>query len=408
MGRIVCVHGIEQQLAGEQSLLRDWIPALLDGLTRAGHDGAVTADDVVMGFYGDLFRPAGELLAVGDPMFTADDVEPGLEEDLLLAWWQEAARVDAKVAPPEADTLVRAPGSVQAALRQLSRSQQPAGQHVEPELFLDLPARTGPGRLALVQAATGDLPGFGAVGGLDEQDTALGVAEDHAGAGDLLGQRRVVLGGRQPGLGHARRRYPPPPSPPTTGVGLQAGLNFGQQVGGHFVHPPAPLAAQPDVQGARAAADPANRAGRIAQDQGVRGRLAQDDGADADHGVGPDLDARCDTGTGADGRAAAHDDRRRRPVAGALSLPVRAGGSWRTVFGEHDLRADHDLVVELRAEAVGVIADLDIVADPRTGADVAAFAQRAAGIDFDVGELDARARRRAWELDGLKARLRLS
>ena len=36
-----------------------------------------------MGFYGDLFRPAGERLAVGDPMFTADDVDPGLEEDLL-------------------------------------------------------------------------------------------------------------------------------------------------------------------------------------------------------------------------------------------------------------------------------------------------------------------------------------
>ncbi|WP_208630531.1 hypothetical protein [Amycolatopsis kentuckyensis] len=123
MGRIVCVHGIGQQVAGEQSLLRDWTPALLDGLTRAGHDGAATAGDVVMGFYGDLFRPAGERLAVGDPMFTADDVERGLEEELLLAWWREAARVDPKVAPPEADTLVRVPGSVQAALRQLSRSR---------------------------------------------------------------------------------------------------------------------------------------------------------------------------------------------------------------------------------------------------------------------------------------------
>ncbi|WP_205661196.1 hypothetical protein [Amycolatopsis vastitatis] len=75
MAWIVCVHGIGQQVAGEQSLLRDWAPALLDGLTRAGHGGAATADDVVMGFYGDLFRPAGERLAVGDPMFTVDDVE---------------------------------------------------------------------------------------------------------------------------------------------------------------------------------------------------------------------------------------------------------------------------------------------------------------------------------------------
>ncbi len=121
MGRIVCVHGIGQQFVGEQSLLREWTPALLDGLTRAGHDGAATADDVVMGFYGNLFRQAGDRLAVGDPMFTADDVESGLEEDLLLAWWREAAQVDPKVAPPDADTLLRVPGSVQAALRQLSR-----------------------------------------------------------------------------------------------------------------------------------------------------------------------------------------------------------------------------------------------------------------------------------------------
>ncbi len=29
MGRIVDVHGIGQQIAGEQTLLRDWVPALL-------------------------------------------------------------------------------------------------------------------------------------------------------------------------------------------------------------------------------------------------------------------------------------------------------------------------------------------------------------------------------------------
>ncbi|WP_328648060.1 hypothetical protein OHS58_10295 [Amycolatopsis sp. NBC_00348] len=123
VGRIVCMHGIGQQVASEQSLLREWTPALLDGLTRAGHGDSATADDMSMGFYGDLFRPAGEMLAVGDPMFTAADVDPGLEEELLLAWWRGAARVDPKVAPPEADTLVRASSSVQAALRQLSRSR---------------------------------------------------------------------------------------------------------------------------------------------------------------------------------------------------------------------------------------------------------------------------------------------
>ncbi|RSM68961.1 hypothetical protein DL991_40870 [Amycolatopsis sp. WAC 01375] len=119
---MVCVHGVGKQVAGEQSLLQAWTPAVLDGLARADHGDAASPADVVMAFYGDLFRPAGELLAVGDPKFTAADVEPGWEQELLLAWWQEAARVDPKVAPPEADTLVRVPGSVQAALRQLSRS----------------------------------------------------------------------------------------------------------------------------------------------------------------------------------------------------------------------------------------------------------------------------------------------
>jgi hypothetical protein len=47
---------------GEQLLLRDWWPALVDGLTRAEAD-LVPADDVAMAFYGDLFRPQGELRA---------------------------------------------------------------------------------------------------------------------------------------------------------------------------------------------------------------------------------------------------------------------------------------------------------------------------------------------------------
>ncbi|WP_284747659.1 hypothetical protein [Amycolatopsis sp. RTGN1] len=59
-------------------------------------------------------------------MFTADDVDSGFEEGLLRVWWRAAARMDPKVvvaAPPEADTLVRVPGSVQVVLQVLSRSQ---------------------------------------------------------------------------------------------------------------------------------------------------------------------------------------------------------------------------------------------------------------------------------------------
>lgn len=122
MATVVCVHGIGNQVKGEQSLLKDWYLAMTDGLTRATAP-AVPPDEVTMAFYADLFRPAGQLLAVGDPLYTAQDVELGLEQDLLFAWWQATADVDDQVAPPGADTLVRTPRSVQAALRQLSRSR---------------------------------------------------------------------------------------------------------------------------------------------------------------------------------------------------------------------------------------------------------------------------------------------
>lgn len=120
MPQVVGVHGIGKQLMGEDSLLKDWLPALRDGLARA--DGpALDIGGMAMGFYGDLFRPPGEFLAVGDPRYTAADVATGLEQDLLWAWWQAAAETDARVVAPEApDTLARTPRSVQAALRALS------------------------------------------------------------------------------------------------------------------------------------------------------------------------------------------------------------------------------------------------------------------------------------------------
>ncbi len=121
--RVVCVHGIGQQVLGGETLLGQWLPALRDGVTHAGAAGTVADRDVGMAFYGDVFRPAGRRLDVGDPPYTPADVDDGFERDLLLAWWVEASRVDPGVVPPGADTLVRVPGSAQAALRALSRSR---------------------------------------------------------------------------------------------------------------------------------------------------------------------------------------------------------------------------------------------------------------------------------------------
>ncbi|GEB62516.1 hypothetical protein [Streptomyces gardneri] len=123
MGRVVAVHGIGKQLLGEDSLLREWRPALTDGLRRAEAKSAAADLDVVMAFYGDVFRPEGELLAVGDPLYAADDVKEGFESELLLEWWRAAAATDPMVVPPGADTLAATPRSVQAALRALSGSR---------------------------------------------------------------------------------------------------------------------------------------------------------------------------------------------------------------------------------------------------------------------------------------------
>ncbi|MFF7734849.1 hypothetical protein [Streptomyces sp. NPDC007984] len=121
MARIVGVHGVGKQRLGSKTLLKDWEPALADGLDRAGGP-QLAPGDLHMTFYGDLFRPPGHTLAVGDPMFTADDVDE-LEAELLMEWWTACARVDPSVPPPGGDTLVRSPRAAQTALRVLQHSR---------------------------------------------------------------------------------------------------------------------------------------------------------------------------------------------------------------------------------------------------------------------------------------------
>ena len=121
--RLICVHGIGQQRSGEREILQSWVPAIQDGLERAGAAGIIDDAEIGMAFYGAMFRPGGRRLDISDPPNKASDVQPGLEQDLLLAWWRAAADVDDAVVPPDAATLARTPKSAQAALRALSRSR---------------------------------------------------------------------------------------------------------------------------------------------------------------------------------------------------------------------------------------------------------------------------------------------
>ena len=120
MAQVVCVHGVGQQCEAAETLHAVWAPALCGGVGLAG--GQLSGTQVRCAFYGDLFRPPGRHLAAGDPLIRAEDLDP-FEQDLLAAWWAEAARTDAAVVAPDARTLARVPGGVQRALRALSGSR---------------------------------------------------------------------------------------------------------------------------------------------------------------------------------------------------------------------------------------------------------------------------------------------
>ena len=138
MARVLCVHGVGQQLEGEDSLTGEWTFALRDGMRRSGCDESrlPAAGEIRCPFYGDLFRPVGRRLGVGDPWLTAADTTE-FDQELLVAWWRAAAESDPGVIHPDARTLARTPGSVQAALRALSRSAYFTGL-AERALLFDL------------------------------------------------------------------------------------------------------------------------------------------------------------------------------------------------------------------------------------------------------------------------------
>jgi hypothetical protein len=123
VARVVCVHGVGQQLKGEDLLAGEWTLALRDGMRRAGcaEDELPGSGEIRCVFYGDVFRPAGRRLAVGDPWLTAADATE-FDQELLAAWWRGAAESDPRVVDLGARTLARTPGGVQVALRALSGS----------------------------------------------------------------------------------------------------------------------------------------------------------------------------------------------------------------------------------------------------------------------------------------------
>lgn len=92
MAPILCVHGIGQQLKGEEVVANEWRAAMRDGMRLAG---AANKDlpsnwDIAISFYSDLFRErasTGKVSTKGFlPPFQLSDIEEGFEADLLRAW----------------------------------------------------------------------------------------------------------------------------------------------------------------------------------------------------------------------------------------------------------------------------------------------------------------------------------
>ncbi|MEC4819609.1 MAG: hypothetical protein SAK29_41015 [Scytonema sp. PMC 1069.18] len=121
MAKIVGVHGINQEFRGSNTIEAQWLPALKDGLERAGAK-LESEQEFRCAFYGDLFRgrPKG---GTGIPNYDASDIESDWEKELLFQWWEEAAKVEDGIRGPSESSGEKAtPGFVQKALRALSNS----------------------------------------------------------------------------------------------------------------------------------------------------------------------------------------------------------------------------------------------------------------------------------------------
>jgi hypothetical protein len=141
MATIVGVHGIGQQFKGPAVQKGEWLAPLCDGVALVSSRQLGEAD-LTCAFYGDLFRPSGTM-AVGVPPYDESDVSDPWEQQLLEAWWRQAAEVESdRVVSPDAAVMGgvvprRAPRFVQRALDALSHSRFFAGI-AERALIFDL------------------------------------------------------------------------------------------------------------------------------------------------------------------------------------------------------------------------------------------------------------------------------
>jgi hypothetical protein len=131
--KVVAIHGIGNRFEGSETIRQAWLPALNSGLQEAGF-ATLDPQDFVPIFFGGIFRPAGK--RGSDTTLSADEKQ--WVHELLLDLNREAARLseqnravndpngeDPRIQAFDAETVSRgrAPASMQALLRQLSKSR---------------------------------------------------------------------------------------------------------------------------------------------------------------------------------------------------------------------------------------------------------------------------------------------
>jgi hypothetical protein len=129
MAAIVGVHGIAQQFRGGYQLASVWYDAVRDGLVAAGFRQAAEAlapSDLRVAFFGDLFRPQGAM-GSSDPPFSAADIQPGSERDLLAELYAAAIEQELELEAPEGAMAIPGPASPAVMIDTLMRSRTFAG-----------------------------------------------------------------------------------------------------------------------------------------------------------------------------------------------------------------------------------------------------------------------------------------
>jgi hypothetical protein len=122
MAAVVGIHGIGQQFRGGYQLATAWFDAVRDGLRLAGFGevaAGLTAGDLRVSFFGDLFRPSGAMAGQGPP-YTAAHISSDAERDLLAAWYEAAVAQDESLGQPTG-ALGAGRASVQVMLAGLAR-----------------------------------------------------------------------------------------------------------------------------------------------------------------------------------------------------------------------------------------------------------------------------------------------